>query len=227
MKKKEQIKDEEKPLKIMHNLIIMDESGSMDRIKTQALSGANETIMTIRKAQEDMPDMLQKLTFVTFDSLYDGTDVRTLFDDLPIEEVRYLHERDYCPCGGTPLYDAMGFSLSKLQEQVQPGEHALVTIITDGLENASHEYSGKAIKSIVTLLREKGWVFAYIGANQDAVEVARELNINNAKEYDATPEGYATMVCEENTHRMSFFKKCYEGLMNAGEKFFDDEDESK
>ena len=227
MKKKKQIKEEEKSLKVMHNLIIMDESGSMDRIKAQALSGANETIMTIRKAQEDMPNMLQKLTFVTFDSLYDGTDVRTIFDDLPIDEVRNLHERDYCPCGGTPLYDAMGISLSKLQEQVQAEEHALVTIITDGLENASHEYSGKAIKSIITLLREKGWVFAYIGANQDAVEVAKEMNINNAKEYDATPEGFTKMVCEENSSRMSFFKRCYEGLMNAGENFFDDEDDSK
>ena len=227
MKKKIQFKEEEKPLKVMHNLIIMDESGSMDRIKAQALSGANETIMTIRKAQEDMPNMLQKLTFVTFDSLYDGTDVRIIFDDLPIDEVRNLHERDYCPCGGTPLYDAMGISLSKLQEQVQAEEHALVTIITDGLENASHEYSGKAIKSIITLLREKGWVFAYIGANQDAVEVAKEMNINNAKEYDATPEGFTKMVCEENSSRMSFFKRCYEGLMNAGENFFDDEDDSK
>lgn len=227
MKKKIQFMEEEKPLKVMHNLIIMDESGSMDRMKAQALSGANETIMTIRKAQEDMPNMLQKLTFVTFDSLYDGTDVRTIFDDLPIDEVRNLHERDYCPCGGTPLYDAMGISLSKLQEQVQAEEHALVTIITDGLENASHEYSGKAIKSIITLLREKGWVFAYIGANQDAVEVAKEMNINNAKEYDATPEGFTKMVCEENSSRMSFFKRCYEGLMNAGENFFDDEDDSK
>ena len=225
--KKEEEFVEEKPLKVMHNLIILDESGSMDSIKAQALSGANETIMTIRKAQEDMPEMLQKLTFVTFDSLYDGTDVRTIFDDLPIEEVRNLHERDYCPCGGTPLYDAMGVSLSKLQRQVQPGEHALVTIITDGMENASHEYSGKAIKSIVSLLREKGWVFAYLGANQDAVEVASDMNINNAKSYAATPEGYATMVCEESRHRMSFFKRCYEGLMNAGENFFDEEDESK
>ena len=226
MKKKEEKKTEDKLQKVMHNLIIMDESGSMDRIKEQALNGANETIKTIRKAQEEMPNMLQKLTFVTFDTLYDGTEVRTIFDDLPIDDVRNLHERDYCPCGGTPLYDAMGISLSKLQEQVQPGEHALVTIITDGLENASHEYSGKAIKSIVTLLREKGWVFAYIGANQDAVEVAKEMNINNAKEYDASPEGYEKMVCEENAHRMSFFKRCYEGFIKVSDNFFDDEEGS-
>ena len=64
MKKKEEKKTEVKLQKVMHNLIIMDESGSMDRIKEQALNGANETIKTIRKAQEEMPNMLQKLTFV-------------------------------------------------------------------------------------------------------------------------------------------------------------------
>ena len=61
-------KEDKKTGKVMHNLIILDESGSMGSIRAQALSGANETIMTIRKAQEKMPDMQQMLTFVTFDS---------------------------------------------------------------------------------------------------------------------------------------------------------------
>ena len=222
-KNREKTKDKIKMQKVMHNLIILDESGSMDRIRKEALQGVNETIKTIRLAQEQMPDMKQMLTFVTFDSLYDGTDVRTIFEDLPIDEVHDVAERSYCPCGGTPLYDAMGVSLEKLKEQVKDGEHALVTIITDGLENASHDYSGKAIKNIVSLLREKGWVFVYIGANQDAVEVAKEMNIDNAMEYDATPDGFTHMVCEENASRMNFFRRCYEGLMNAGENFFDEE----
>lgn len=225
MKKKETEKVEvAQPVqKVMHNLIILDESGSMDRIRKQALSGVNETIKTIRQAQEQMPGMKQMLTFVTFDSLYDGTDIRTVFEDLPIDQVHDVSERSYCPCGGTPLYDAMGVSLAKLQTQVQAGEHALVTIITDGMENSSHEYSAKAIKSIVSLLREKGWVFVYIGANQDAVEVARDMNIDNAMAYEASPEGFTHMVSEENASRMSFFRRCYNGLMNAGENFFDGE----
>ncbi len=226
MRKKEE-KVAEVPQKVMHNLIILDESGSMERIKKQALDGVNETIKTIRRAQEEMPCMKQMLTYVTFDSLYGESDVRTVMDNLPVDEVNDVEERSYCPGGGTPLYDAMGISLAKLQTQVQAGEHALVTIITDGLENASREYSAKAIKSIVSLLREKGWVFVYIGANQDAVEVAREMNINNAMEYAATPEGYTHMVNEENAHRMSFFKRCYEGLMNAGENFFDDDEDGQ
>ena len=203
-------KEDKKTGKVMHNLIILDESGSMGSIRAQALSGANETIMTIRKAQEKMPDMKQMITFVTFDSHGDGKDVRTIFEDLPINEVRNLTECDYEPNGCTPLYDAMGMSLSKLQSKVAGDDHALVTIITDGMENDSHEYSGKAIKDIVALLREKGWIFAYIGANQDAVEVATDLNIDNAMNFEATPDGTDKMFHEVNECCMCYMSDVYE-----------------
>ena len=203
--------------KIIHNLIILDESGSMESLRQQALSGANETIMTIRNAQESMPELRQRLTFITFDSHGDGKDVRTIIDDTPIDKVRDLTEQDYRPNGCTPLYDAMGVSLNALQPKVKKDEHVLVTIITDGLENASHEYSGKAIKSIVGLLREKGWRFVYIGANQDAVEVATELNIDNAMNYVASPEGYDRMICEENEVRGSFYMEIDEQFINERE----------
>ena len=67
----------------------------------------------------------------------------------------------------------------------------LVTVITDGYENSSHEYTGKMIKSMVTRLREKGWTFAYIGATEDAIEIAKDLYINNAIRFDATNKGMA------------------------------------
>ena len=205
MKEKDEVRD-------FHNLIILDESGSMRSIQLQALSGINETIMMIRNAQEEMPQLRQTLTLVTFDSHGDGNNVRTIFEDLPITEVRNITADDYRPNGCTPLYDAMGMSLSKLQSKVDKDDHALVTIITDGLENASHEYSGKAVKDIVTLLREKGWIFNYVGANQDAVEVASELNIDRAMNFDATPQGTNVMfrsVCESSLecYRRSLARK--------------------
>ena len=93
---------------------------------------------------------------------------------------------DYQPCCCTPLYDAMGFTLTKMQKYVQDVKDALVvvTIITDGLENASKEYTGAAVKSLVEQLKEKGWSFTYMGANQDAVEVAFTLSIRNARNFD-------------------------------------------
>lgn len=208
-----------------YNLIILDESGSMYEIRKQALSGANETIGTIRSAQERFPEQNHRLTFVTFDTrgrenLADN--VRTIINDQPIDQVKMLTEADYNPQGCTPLYDAMGVSLSALEAKVKPEDNVLVTIITDGYENASHEYTSKSIKTIVKLLTEKGWTFAYIGANQDAIEVAGSMGIDNAMNYEASEKGTEEMfqlmaecsmghymVCskKEKPRKGSFFKK--------------------
>ena len=98
-------------------------------------------------------------------------------------------DMDYCPGGCTPLYDAMGITLNHLESVILPEDKVMATVITDGYENSSREYSGNTIKALVSRLRAKGWVLAYIGANQDAVEVARELNIKNALNFEATPDG--------------------------------------
>ena len=101
----------------------------------------------------------------------------------------------------------------------------MVTVITDGYENASEEYDGKAIKAMVTRLREAGWVFAYIGANQDAIQEAGRLNISNALNYEPTAEGMMRMsVRWKKAHnRMS---KCMSGEMEEEclNMLFDDGD---
>lgn len=177
----------------IHNLVILDESGSMHEIRQQAIAGLNDTVGTIRAAQQQYPDQLHRLTMVTFSSDFGKQPVRYIADDQPIAKVPKVEDDKYIPRGGTPLYDAMGTCITRLQSQCNDGDQVLVTVITDGMENSSHEFSGTAIKSIVGLLREKGWVFAYIGANQDAVEVASELNIDNAMNYESSKEGTAVM----------------------------------
>lgn len=211
-------------MQTIHNLIILDESGSMSSIRQQALSGANETISTIRAAQQDYPEQSHRLTFVTFDS-HGDKDVRTLLDDLPIGLVHDLTEQDYRPRGCTPLYDAMGMSLTALEAKCRPEDKVLVTIITDGLENASHEYSGNAVRSIVKLLREKGWTFAYIGANQDAVEVAQDLNINNAMKFDADCTGTKVMFARMCESSKAYYRKISRGRSKTElqEGFFSDD----
>ena len=172
----------------VYNLIILDESGSMSSIWRQALDGINETLNGIRKTQDEYPSQHQYVSIVTFEG--NGVrGVKTLRDRIPVENIQNLKDDDYRPGGCTPLYDAMGLSLNYLQHCVRDEDVVLVTIITDGYENSSNEYSGQAIKALVEKFREKGWTFAYIGANQDAVEVAEGLNIDNAMNFDATPPG--------------------------------------
>ena len=175
----------------IYNVIILDESGSMSSIYEQALMGINEVLSGIRKNQEEFSDQEHYVTIVTFEG--DGMrGVKTRRDRVAISEVKNLTRKDYRPGGCTPLYDAMGKTLHEMEGRIGEGDRVMVTVITDGMENSSQEYSGSAVKTLIERLREKGWTFAYIGANQDAVEVAKELNISNALNYDATPEG----VCE-------------------------------
>ena len=71
----------------------------------------------------------------------------------------------------------MGLSFNALCELVRDGDHVLVTVITDGYENASHVYTAEMIKELVDSLTAHGWVFTYIGANQDSEKTACGLGI--------------------------------------------------
>ena len=172
----------------IYNVIILDESGSMSSIYRPTIQSMNEVISGIRKNQKEFPDQRHYVTIVTFEG--NGPDgIKTRRDRVPIQTVKDFSDMDYCPGGCTPLYDAMGITFNHLESVILPEDKVMATVITDGYENSSREYSGNTIKALVSRLRAKGWVLAYIGANQDAVEVARELNIKNALNFEATPDG--------------------------------------
>lgn len=201
------------------NLIILDESGSMSCIDRQAVSGVNETIQTIRDAQKRYADEQEHLfTLVTFNS----SRVKTLCDRLPIAEVSEMSGDAYHPACATPLYDAMGLSLNALRKFVAPADKVLVTIITDGEENSSTEYSGRAIKALVEKLKSEGWVFAYIGANQDVEAVAASMSIDNSLPFDQSRAGTAQMFRRASLSRMKWFDRVHANASseNLSEDFF-------
>lgn len=189
----------------VYNLIILDESGSMSSVYKPTLDGANETIQTIKSNQAAHPEQRQFLTFVSFAGRgYDK--FRVTIDNKPIEEVKGLSKDDYYPRGSTPLWDAMGYSLTKLEASVTDDDLVLVTIITDGRENSSREYDADSIKSLVERLSEKDWAFAYIGANQDAVEVANQMGISNALNFTSNEEGTKEMWKRESASRERYYR---------------------
>jgi len=135
---------------------------------------------------------------------FESDNIRLLRDKMPINEVRDLKDNEYNPGACTPLYDAIGFGIQSIRKEVGEADTVLVTIITDGYENASREYSGKAIAMIIDELKEKGWMFTYIGANQDAIKVASEMNISNALNFVQDEEGTRKMFEQERCCRMDF-----------------------
>ncbi len=121
-------------MKRVFNLLVVDESGSMSIIERQALVGINETLTTIQKMQKTHKDMEQRVTLITFDS----THKNLFYDNVSAHHIKPLKSRDYNPCGGTPLYDAIGMSIAKINALTTEDDSVLVTIITDGEENIAH-----------------------------------------------------------------------------------------
>lgn len=194
-------------IKRIINLMILDASGSMESIYNQALSGVNETIKTIRMGQKEHPEFEQLLTLASFNSGMDYLKVK--YSATPISEVKEITNEDYVACGCTALYDAMGEMISELKRKITPEDRVLVTVITDGYENASVHWSGPQIKSLVEELRHEGWTFTYIGANQDVEEVAGSMGIRNTLAFEETEEGTAKMYKRVHSSRDRFFKKLH------------------
>lgn len=208
--------------KRIFNLIILDESGSMQSIKKEAVDSVNETVQTIRAAERKNSDQGHFVSLVTFND-----NVKTVYDCVPAVEVKELTSEDYCPDCCTALYDAMGLSLNVLRPKVTENDRILVTVVTDGYENASKEYDGKAIKALIDELKGKGWVFAYIGANQDVEQVAATISITNTMTFRTTPKDTMDMCVRVNKSRDRFYSRMSKPDFDAvaeNEHFFDNED---
>lgn len=185
------------------NLIILDESGSMSSIERQAITGVNETVQTIREAQKKHEEQEHYVTLVSFNS----NAVKTIYDKVEANKVEELTDKQYEPSCCTPLYDAMGNALTTLKKSVAQDDKVLVTVITDGYENASSEYNGQAIKALVESLKSRGWVFTYIGANQDVEKVAATISITNTLNFAATDLGTSAMFMAEKKSRSRWFDR--------------------
>lgn len=204
------------------NLIIIDESGSMQSIKKEAIDNVNETIQTIRSAQKKHDDQEHYVSLVTFND-----DVKTVYECVAVDEVKELTAETYQPSCCTALYDAMGLSLNALRKKVAEDDKVLVTIVTDGYENSSKEYSGKAIKALVDELKAKDWVFAYIGANQDVEAVAASISITNTLKFCATSAGVYGMAAIVSKSRERLYSCMAKPDFNAEEanvNFFDEDE---
>lgn len=192
----------------IYNVVILDKSGSMTSIRKQAVDSVNETFGCIRSMRKKNAEQEQFVTLVAFC----GCEQKVIYENAPIEKVNNITLADYEPCCMTPLYDAIGNVCTRLHTTVKDDESAsvAVTIVTDGYENASREFSAKAIKALIEAYKQEGWMFAYIGADHDVESVAFNLSIDNTMAWSKTEEGTVEMTQKVNESRMQWANKiCY------------------
>ena len=196
----------------IYNLIVLDASGSMYSIRNEAIAGVVETIQTIRTAQKDNANQEHLFSLVVFN----GRSIATVYDRMPIDKVPDLDANDYQPTDNTPLYDAMGNAITNLQRYINDDDNVLVTVITDGYENSSVEWNHQRVFQLVEDLKNKNWLFTYIGANQDALKVAKGMGIDHSMNYMSDAEGTKAMFRKERFSRKPFY-----GKLSAGKRFFE------
>lgn len=157
-----------------HISIVLDRSGSMASCATDTIGGFN----TFLRQQQDAPGDAT-LTMAQFDTVYE-----VLQSAKAIKEVPPLSSTTFVPRGSTALLDAIGRTvvdtgafLGTLDESARP-EKVVFVVITDGMENASCEFTQQQINDMITHQREVyRWEFVFLGANQDAISAGVDLGV--------------------------------------------------
>jgi len=189
----------------VHNLIILDESGSMESIKKPTIDGFNEIVQTVKGVEQKFPEQEHFISFISFN----GLGLKTHLWKEPVSKLEQLNTSNYHPGASTPLYDAMGYGLRKLSAQIlgMDDYNVLVTIFTDGEENTSEEYTGEMIKKMVNDLKTKRWTFTYIGTDHEVEQFALSLSITNVVKFKNNAAGIKQAFMKEEKARYRYSEK--------------------
>ena len=199
--------------------IVLDRSGSMSGSESDVIGGFNQLVADQKKGEGTAT-----LTLIQFDNKYEVN-----YTAKDIQEVEDLTGDTYRPRGTTALHDAFGKTinttgerLANMPESERP-EKVLFVVQTDGMENASKEYSLEKVKEMVTHQSDKyNWEFMFLGADIDAIGVGRSLGIDYGKTIQFSKGKYMdTMNIVSSS--MSSYRSAGSG--NAGDALnFTDED---
>lgn len=140
---------------------VLDETGSMGSVVHKTISGFNQFVSDQKKQDGDCRLSLSK---------FEGGNVVTPYENIPIDFVPEMNTSTFIPKGMTNLYDAIGERISSLSTKLKEWSEkpdVLFVVMTDGFDNHSREYSISKIKNLISTKREEGWGFAYIGVGNE------------------------------------------------------------
>ena len=174
-------------------VFILDRSGSMYGLEQDTIGGFNSML-----AKQKTDSSEAYVTTVLFDNM-----LRVLHDRLPLQDVKPMTDTDYTVGGSTALLDAVGSTIqhiARIHKYAHPDHKptkTLFVIITDGMENASREYTYDKVKQLISHEQEKyGWEFLFLGANIDAAAEGARFGI--------APDRSVTYKCDEEGTALNY-----------------------
>lgn len=163
---------------------LLDKSGSMGAIRDDTIGAFNAYVTELKRDSDGI-----QLSLVLFDTI----SVEKVYVNQPLAEVQPLDRKIYVPHGRTPLIDA-AYKTIKAVEKATEGDtdtKVVITIQTDGQENASREHTWDELNAIIKEKTAAGWQFNFMGASIDAYQQASKMGIgaNQTISYDSQNVG--------------------------------------
>ncbi len=205
--------------------VVLDKSGSMGSCVNDTIGGFNTFLEDQKKVQGTA-----NFTLMQFDTNY-----HIIHDGIDIQNAKFLDNKNYNPSGMTALHDAVGRTINSIGQRLdkmpdhEKPEHVIIVIITDGEENSSVEFQKDNIASMIKHQQEKyNWKFTFLGADIDAWDIARSLNIdsNVTMKFAKNKKGISDAYCSVSSNMaqmrsgakadMSYSQEDYDKQKDAG-----------
>lgn len=161
-----------------HQVLILDESGSMQPMKDSVVSGVNEILSSIRSL--DGKEVSYLVTIIKFNSF-----VSVLCTGNKVEELGEMESSEYQPRDLTALYDAIGKGVCEVERLRTPSDNVVITIFSDGNDNCSRDYDKTMISSLIKRKKGANWEFIFVGTPGLESE-ARDIGIESTMIYEPT-----------------------------------------
>jgi len=153
--------------------IVLDRSGSMRNSQETTIEALNTYLDELRNQK-----VSASLTLSTFDSI----SIDIPISKVNVNELKSIPNSVLNPRAATPLYDAIGLAVHDLENvDESTDENKVLVIVTDGLENASREYTYQNISSLIQDKEKAGWLIIYLGADHDAMNQSSSLNFDKKR----------------------------------------------
>lgn len=201
--------------------VVLDRSGSMASVADDTIGGFNRFLNDQKSAPGTAIISLHQFDDV-FETVINGQDIKSAPE---------LTSKTFVPRGSTALLDAIGRAIkdtgSRLENasDADKAEKIVFVIVTDGHENASHEYNQADVFKMIEHQKTKYlWEFVFIGANQNAIKTASGIGISgaNAMSYASNAVGTKAVFRSVSSNLRS-----YSGGMSAGMAFTEDDKEAQ
>jgi Mg-chelatase subunit ChlD len=167
-RKSKKDKSSEKPTEIV---AIIDRSGSMESVKSDAIGGFNNFL----EEQKKLPGKAT-FTLIQFDH-----EIELKYNGVDISEVQPYTVDTYIPRGTTALYDAIGRGIGEASRR-GANRKVIVAILTDGHENSSKEVTRQQVSDMISKYETEGWAFIFLAAGFsqfDAEHMAESIGIKS------------------------------------------------